>query len=128
MGTSVVYSELFDMFLLLRQIFSNEMFRPFNSVMARISENLSHEQQESIRLLGILTNGYLSALRVLIDSDNLSISDLVNNPSLLFISDIDEINDERVLDQYHILLGRYGENSDIQKSLADLLKNLWSGT
>lgn len=126
MKTSVVYSELFDMFLLLRQIFSNERFRPFNSVTDRISENLSPFQLESIHILGVLTNGYLSALRVLIDSDNLSLADIIENPSILFISEKDEIHDERIFDQFESLYSQYGENEGIKKQTADLLKNLWS--
>lgn len=124
--TRVFYSELFELFLLLRQIYSNERFRPFNPLMSSMYEKLSSESKRSIDSLGILTNGYLSALRVLIDSQELSLSDLVENPSLLFLSDRDVINDESVIEQYNRLRNKYFESETLKVSIGLLLKDLWS--
>ena len=126
MNTHIDYSELFEMFLLLRQQFSDERFRPFNPVMTSVSNNLSREQLEIIYILGILTNGYLSALRVLINDNSLTLMDLVSDPSLLFISNEDVINDERVIDQYENRLEAYHSNESLKMSTGQLLKDLWS--
>lgn len=126
METQIVYSELYDLFLLLRQIFSNERFRPFNPIMCSVEKKLTSEQMKIIHTLGILTNGYLSALRVLIDNSNLSLVEIVENPSLIFFSEDDEINDERVLDESVELLKAYRKNGTIETQMGMLLKDLWS--
>jgi len=126
MYTNVIYSEIFDMFLLLRQQFSGERFKPFSSVMASISNNLSREQLETLNNLGILTNGYLSALRVLISDNTLLLLDLVSDPSLLFVSEEDVINDEQVMDKYEKCLELYHNDETFRKKTGQLLKDIWS--
>lgn len=121
-----VYSELLESILVLRQIFSNERFRPFNDAMENLMGRLNTEDLKQIEDLGILTNGYLSALSHVISlysreeiNDRLTLLQLSTDPSPLYKKADDKVNDERVLASFHSLI-----NSTKRK--APIFKKIWS--
>ena len=133
MKSHILYSELLDMFLVLRQCFSRERFYPFNDYMKSFQSKLSEHQLETIQTFGILSNGYLSAISALIDiklenmeSDDSLIVDLLDNPALLFISSYDQINDEQVISKYDQLLKKYHLNNKIKDSMRSDLSVIWT--
>ena len=132
MVVKVAYFELFEMFLALRQFFSNNRFKPFNSSMNSFAENLSPNQKESIYSYGILTNGYLSALKNLLKiklsdsgSDDTHILEILKNPHCLFLSEDDPINDEQILSDFHALLGFYQSEEHLSSSIISTVSTLW---
>lgn len=129
MNSYIGYYPVFDMFLALRQNYSDERFRPFNGEMSFIEEHL---EDENLKSLGIITNGYLKGIEKLIElklktlesGDSLLI-DFIDNLKLSFIDNSNTINDEEIYSSYCELIDKYNIDSSFQNDLKNVIKNLW---
>jgi len=132
MNVQIAYYELVDMFLALRQLFSGERFRPYNSIMTLFEDKLTTLQLESIQTYGILTNGYLAALQNLISmklnnpgSDDTHLFQILETPHILFTSEYDQINDEQVQSQYESLIELYQSDPRVSQLIRATVAALW---
>lgn len=133
MQFEVVYSEVFEVFLILRQLYSVERFKPFSNSLEAVSEDLSDDERSCLEDLGILSNGYLSALSSLIslyENESMNDSSLVNfvssDPASLFIGPDEEINDELVLEKRVSLASRYKKKDEDRVNYGRLIRKIWS--
>lgn len=125
MECTVHYSETAELFLFLRQVFSMERFQPFNPLMSSAESKLPDSRREVLFFLGILTNGYLSALQYLIDNPRAELADILADPSCLFAREGETINDERVLENIDSFRAEYFGNSRWGAECRSLLRDLW---
>lgn len=124
MQIKVFYSEITELFLILRQIFSGERFAPFNDAMEKLHSSLTEEEKKEIDDLGILSNGYLSALSHLIAlhgdgpvEETSLLSDLLDDFSPLYKQDDETVNDERVQQNFDSLYSSYKQKSGFVKKI-----------
>ena len=129
MNSFIGYYPVFDMFLALRQNYSDERFRPFNEEMNFI---IGYLKDKNLKSLGIITNGYLKSIERLMElklenlefGDSLLI-DLIDKLNLSFIDNSNIISDEEIYCNYCEIIDKYNNNSTFQNDLKNLIKNLW---
>lgn len=133
MQVDIIYSETLELLLVLRQIFSGERFKPFSKSMERLIANLTEDDMYRIEDLGVLTNGYLSAISSIISqyckfrkSDSSLLWQIASDPEMLFTGERDVVNDERVQEGAARLLSRYEESSKDRIAYGNLLEKVWS--